>query len=159
MESRLWTVLPAVIAGVLIGAVLMQFLAPPMSGTSVPSHGMATATGCLGADDPRGWVGVVPDGDYRAVYLMNYSYTHDATDVEIRAELTESAANAWVFAVTVTPGTERKEVPDDCQPRSTIDASIALPAAAESLTITVDGEPVADVDTTGNAPRFSYIDG
>lgn len=159
MESRLWTVLPAVIAGVLIGAVLMQFVTPPVSGTSVPSHGMATATGCLDADDPRGWIGVVPDADYRAVYLMNYSYSHNATDVEIRGELTESATDAWVFAITVTPMASENVVPDDCQPRSIIDASVAVPTAAEFLTITIDGEPIAVVDTTRNAPRFSYIDG
>lgn len=159
METRLWTVLPALIAGVLIGAVLMQFLTPPMSGTSVPSHGMTTATGCLDADDPRGWIGVVPDADYRAVYLANYSYPHNATDVEIRSELSESASNAWVFAITVTPGDSEKDVPDDCQPRSMIDASIAVPTAAESLTITIDGETIAVVDTTVNSPRFSYLDG
>lgn len=45
MESRLWTVLPAVVATLPIGAVLMQFLTPPVSGTSLPSHGMATAAG------------------------------------------------------------------------------------------------------------------
>lgn len=159
MNSRLWTVLPAVVAGVLIGAVLMQFLTPPMSGTSVPSHGMATATGCVDADDPRGWIGVVPDADYRSVYLMNYSYAHNATDVEISGELTESASNAWEFAITVTPGADEKEVPEACQPRSMIDASVALPTAAESLTITIDGEPIAVVETTGNSPRFSYLDG
>lgn len=158
MESRFWTIIPAVIAGVLIGAVMMQFLTPPMSGTSVPSHGMATATGCLDADDPRGWIGVVPNADYRGVYVGNYSYVHDATDVEIRGELTESASNAWVFDITVTPGDGEKEVPDDCQPRSMIDASIALPTAAESLTITIDGEPIAVVDTTTSAARFRYVE-
>lgn len=45
MESRIWTIIPAVIAGILIGAIVMQVVAPPVSGTSVPSHGMATATG------------------------------------------------------------------------------------------------------------------
>lgn len=159
METRLWTVVPAVLAGVLIGVVLMQFLTPPVSGTSVPSHGLATSTGCLDADDPRGWTGVVPDADYRAVYLTNYSHVHNATDVEIRGELIESETDAWVFAITVTPVASEKEVPDDCQPRSMIDASIAVPTTTESLTITIDGETITVVDTTVNSPRFSYLDG
>lgn len=159
METRIWPVLSALLAGVLIGAVVMLFVTPPVSGTSVPSHGLATATGCLDADDPRGWIGVVPDADYRAVYLTNYSHVHTAPDVEIRGTLTESTTNAWVFAITVTPEDSEKATPETCQPRSMIDAAIALPTAAESLTITLDGEPIAVVDTTANSPRFSYIDG
>ena len=54
MDSRLWTILPALLAGVLIGAILMQFALPPIAGTSVPSHTLSTATGCADADDPRG---------------------------------------------------------------------------------------------------------
>lgn len=136
----------------------MQVMTPPMSGTSVPSHGLSTATGCVDADDPRGWVGVVPDPDHRSVYLMNFSHVHNATDVEIRGELTESRPNSWQFAITVTPVTSEKEVPEECQPRSVIDAAIALPTDAESLTITIDGEPIADIDTATRSPRFSYVE-
>lgn len=159
MDSRIWTVLSAVIAGVLLGAVMMQLATPPVSGTSVPSHGLTAATGCEAADDPRAWIGVVPNADHRAVYLMNYTALHDAADVEIRGELTEPTANAWRFAITVTPVTSEKTVPDTCQPRSVIDAAIALPAGAESLTITIDGEPIAVVDTASSSPRFRYLDG
>lgn len=158
MGSRIWTVLPALLAGVLIGAVLMQFLAPSVSGTSVPSHGMATATGCLDVDDPDGWLGVVPDGDYLAVYLMNYTVVHTATDGEITGELTETEPNVWEFAITVTPGTGERSVPDGCQTRSIIDASIAIPPSAESVTITLDGESIVHIDTLVTSPRFSYID-
>lgn len=159
METRRWAVLSAFLAGVLIGGVVMLFVTPPVSGTSVPSHGMATATGCLDDDDPRGWIGVIPDADYRAVYLTNYTHVHTAPDVEIRGTLTESSTNAWVFAITVTPEDGEKSVPGTCQPRSMIDAAIAIPTTAESLTITVEGETIAVVDTTANSPRFPYIDG
>lgn len=158
MESRLWTMLPAIIAGVLIGVVLMQFATPPVSGTSVPSHGLMTATGCVDADDPKGWVGVVPNGDHRSVYLMNYSYVHGAPEVEILGELTESSPGVWEFAITVTPVTSEKAVSESCQPRSVIDAAIAIPTDADSLTITIDGESIAVVDTTAQSPRFGYLD-
>lgn len=159
MESRFWTIFPSVIAGVIIGAVLMQFVAPPVSGTSVPSHGLTTATGCEAVDDQRGWIGVVPNDDHRAVYLMNYSYAHDPPDVEIRGELGEPSPNVWHFAVTVTPVDGEKVVPDTCEPRSVISAAIALPTDAESLRITIDGELVTVVDTRAHSPRFSSLDG
>lgn len=159
METRLWTVLSTLLAGVLIGAVVMLFVTPPVSGTSVPSHSMATATGCLDADHPRGWIGMVPDADNRAVYLTNYSHVHTAPDVEIRGSLSESTTNAWVFAITVMPESSERATPETCQPRSMIDVAIALPTSAESLTISVEGETVAVVQTTANSPRFFYTDG
>ena len=158
MESRIWTILPALVAGIVIGAVVMQILAPPITGTSVPSHRVATATGCLDADDPRGWIGVVREDDHQAVYLMNYSHVHDESDLEIRTNLTETEPNAWQLSLTVEPGDEGKDVPEDCQPRTTIDASVAVPTTAESLTITIDGETIAVVDTSARSPRFYDLD-
>ena len=101
----------------------------------------------------------MPTAEYRGVYLQNYTYRHDAADVEIRGELTEAGSNAWTFAIAVTPGDDGKGAADDCQPRSTIAASIALPTAAESLRITLDGEVVAVIDLPANAPRFRYLQG
>lgn len=158
METRIWTILPALIAGVLIGAVLMQFVTPPVSGTSVPSHGLTTATGCVDADDPQAWLGMVPNADHRAVYLMNYSYVHDEADVEIIGKLTESETNEWKLAISGTPVTTEKALPGDCQPRSVINAAIALPMDVESLVITLDGETVTVVDTATTSPQFSYLD-
>ncbi len=158
MESRISTVLPALIAGILIGALLMQFVAPPISGTSVPSHTLSTATGCQDAADPRGWVAVVPDSDHRSVYLSNYSYVHAAPNVQIRGELTESGPTTWDFAISVTPETSEKEVPEECQPRSVINAAIALPTEAESLTISIEGETIVAVDTTSSWPRVSNLE-
>jgi hypothetical protein len=119
---------------------------------------MTTATGCADAEDPRAWVGHVPDADYRAVYLTNYTFVHDEPDIEVRAELTESDPGEWVLAVTTTPGDGDKEIPEDCQPRTRLDASVALPTDAESLRITLDGEPIAEVETTANSTRFRYLD-
>lgn len=107
---------------------------------------------------PRGWVVVVPESDHRAVYLSNYGYVHDAPDVEILGELTESRPNAWEFAIAVTPRTSEKEGPEECQPRSRINAAIALPTDAESPTITIDGDLIAVVDTTSSTPRVSYLE-
>ena len=158
MESRIWTILPALVAGVVIGAVVMQILAPPITGTSVPSHGVVTATGCVDADDPRGWIGTVPEDDHQAVYLMNYSHVHEESDVELRTNLTEAEPNAWKLSLTVEPGDGGKDVPEDCQPRTMIDASVAVPTTAASLTITIDGETIAVVDTSARSPRFYYVE-
>lgn len=149
--------LVGLVVGVLIGAVVAGTVGAPMSGTTVPSHGLATATGCESPDDPRAWVGQVPDGDYRAVYLMNYSFTHDEPGLEVLGDLTEPEPNHWVLAVTATPVDSDKHVPADCQPRTRLDASVAIPTDAESLQITLDGESVVTIETTENAPRFRYL--
>lgn len=140
-----------------LGIVLMQVVTPPLTGTSVPSHGLTTATGCADADDPRAWVGQVPDANYRAVYLTNYTFLHDEPDVEVRADLTESEPSAWVLAVTTTPEDGDRDVPEDCQPQTRLDASVALPTDADSLRITLDGESIVEAETTANSPRFHYL--
>ena len=157
MASRIQSLLLGLVLGLAFGVMLMQVVTPPLTGTSVPSHGLTTATGCTEADDPRAWIGQVPNADYRGVYLMNYSFVHDSPDIEIRAELTESEPDVWALAVTTTPEDSDKEIPADCQPRTRLDASVALPTSAESLQITLDGEPVVTVETTANAPRFRYL--
>lgn len=157
MNARIVSMLVGLVAGVLIGAVVAGTVGAPISGTAVPSHGLATATGCASPDDPRAWVGQVPDSDYRAVYLMNYSFTHDRPDIEVLGNLTEPEPNRWLLAVTATPVDSDKDVPADCQPRTRLDASVAIPTDAESLRITVDGESVVTVETTANAARFHYL--
>lgn len=159
MESRLWTVLPALIAGMVIGALAIQFMAPPVTGTSVPSHGVTTATGCVKADDPQGWIGVVPQGDHSAVYLSNYTVEHGASALDFDSSLTETAPDTWELVLTTSPAEDGKEVPEGCQPRTVIDSAVAIPATAESLTITLDGERITVVDTTAKSPRFSDLDG
>lgn len=159
MRSGILPLFSGLVLGLLLGVVLMQVVTPPLTGTSVPSHGLTTATGCAEADEPRAWIGQVPDADHRAVYLTNYTFVHDDPDVELRAELTEVEPDAWVLAATTTPGDGDKDVPEDCQPRTRLDASVALPTDAESLRITIDGEPIVDVETTANSPRFGYLDG
>lgn len=158
MDSRVLPFSSGLGLGLVLGFVVMQFVTPPLTGTSVPSHGLTAATGCAGADEPRAWVGQAPDADHRAVYLTNYTFVHEDPDVEVRAELTEVEPDTWVLAVTTVPGESDKNVHEDCQPRTRLDASVALPTNAESLRITLDGEPIVDVETTANSPRFDYLD-
>jgi hypothetical protein len=142
--------------GALLGVLLAGTFATPISGTSVPSHGFSTATGCAG-DEPPAWVGTTPDGDHRSVYLGNYSFTHDSPGVDVRSTLTEGADGAWTLALATTPAETDRDVPDDCQPRTTVDASVALPTDADSLTITLDGERIAAVDVSVDEPQFRSL--
>ncbi|MFB6164324.1 MAG: hypothetical protein ABEJ31_04120 [Haloarculaceae archaeon] len=159
MASRLWSIVPALLAGVLIGAVGTYVAMPPVTGTTVPSHGTSTATGCERPDDPPAWTGYVPEGgEYKAVYLSNYSYAHDAAAVRLRSNLTETRAGHWRLALTTTPSDSGKDVTEQCQPRTLIDASVAIPTSAESLTITLDGDRIANVSTTAHSPRFAALD-
>lgn len=142
----------------LIWAIAMQMLVPPISGTTVPSHGVNTATGCFDDNDSRAWIGIVPNGDHRTVYLMNYSHVHDAGDIDLESSLTELASDRWELVLTTMPGDDAKEVPEGCQPRTTIDASVALPTTAQSLTVKLDGDVVITVQTTAVSPRFAYLE-
>lgn len=158
MKYRVLSISVGVVIGVVLGVVLMQVMTPPFTGTTVPSHGLSTVTGCEEANQPRPWVGQVSQTDYQAVYLMNYSFIHDDPDVEVRAQLTESEPGAWILAVSTTPIDSDKDVPGDCQPRTRLDASVALPLDAESMQVLLDGEPVVSIRTTANSPRFHYLD-
>lgn len=158
MTTRLVSALPWLLVGLIVGAVLMQFAMPPISGTSVPSHSLATATGCADDGDPRAWLGYVPHNDYRAVYLTNYSFVHDDPDITVRAELNEAAEGDWTLAIMTSPDDSEKQVPDDCRPRTVLDASIAIPTSAERVTVTLDGEQVASMRTVGSSPRFRYLE-
>ncbi|MFB6093080.1 MAG: hypothetical protein ABEK02_08730 [Haloquadratum sp.] len=157
MKTHPSTVLAALLLGVLVGGAAVQVATPPDTGTSVPSHGLSTATGCADADDPRGWVGTVPTPDHRAVYLMNYSYRHRDATVDLRSDLTQPEPGRWVLAIRTEPDPSDKTLPAECRPRTTIDASVALPTTAASLGITIDGETVAVIDTTAPEPRFFYL--
>ena len=143
--------------GALLGVLLAGVFATPITGTSVPSHGFSTATGCAG-DEPPAWVGTTPEADHQSVYLGNYSFTHDSPGVDVRSSLTEGGDGAWTLALATTPAETDRDVPDDCRPRTTVDASVALPTDADSLTITLDGERIAVVETATNEPRFRYLE-
>lgn len=158
MVPRILPFFSGLVLGLVIGIVLLQVGTPPLTGTTVPSHGVTTATGCAEEAEPRAWVGQVRHADYRAVYLANYSFVHDEPDVEVRAALVESEPGAWVLEVTTSPVDSDKEVPSECQPRTKLGASVALPSTAESFQITLDGESVVIVETTANSPRFHYLD-
>ncbi|GAB7095652.1 hypothetical protein JCM30237_28060 [Halolamina litorea] len=146
--------------GVLLGVLLGTLTAgagSPVGGTTVPSHGVSTVTGCAG-DEPRAWVATTPDSDHRSVYLANYSFTHDSPGVDVRSTLREGDDGAWTLALATTPSETDREVPADCRPRTTVDATVALPTGADSLTITLDGEPLATVEVATNRPRFRYLE-
>lgn len=159
MDSRIAVLLAGLVVGAIIGGVGVQVTQPPQSGVSVPSMGTTAATGCLTGDEPRAWVGQTSAnaGEYRAVYLQNYSFTHDTPNLAVRGNLTEASDGRWVLALTTDPDTPTKEAPEDCTPRTTVSASAALPPEFETLRVTLDGDEVATVRNSGNQPAFRYL--
>ena len=149
-DSRQFLLLGLVV-GVLVGAAAGFYLAPTERVAS-PSYGMSTGTGC--ATDPAtgGWVGQIPAGETRTI-AFNLTFTHDAADVDVRGNLTESGPGTYRFAVLVTPGDgEKGEPPEGCTPRTTLDASISLPSDYRTLTFVLGDDVVTRVEN----PEHSF---
>lgn len=159
MNSRIAILIAGLVVGALAGGLAVAAIQSPDSGVSVPSMGTTAATGCLSGDEPRAWVGQTSAGagEYRAVYLQNYSFTHDTPNLAVRGNLTDEGDGRWELALTTEPDTPTKEAPEDCQPRTTVSASAALPPEFETLTVTLDGDEVATVRNSGNQPAFRYL--
>lgn len=157
MDSRIAALLAGLVVGALVGGLGVATVQPAASGVSVPSMTTTAATGCLG-DEPPAWVGqtAADAGDYRIVHLQNYSFSHDTPDAGIRGDVTEASDGRWELALT-TEGGATKAPDDDCQPRTTVSASVALPSDFETLRVTVDGEEVAVIEHSGNGPAFHYL--
>jgi hypothetical protein len=159
MDSRIAVLLAGLVVGALAGGVAASMTQPASSGVSVPSMGTTAATGCLSGDEPRAWVGQTSAnaGEYRAVLFQNYSFTHENPNLGVRGNLTDAGDGRWELALTTESETPTKAPDEDCQPRTTVSASVALPADFGTLTVTLDGEEVATVRNSGNRPAFRYL--
>jgi hypothetical protein len=159
MDSRIPVLLAGLVVGALVGGFAVGQVQPASSGVSVPSMTTTAATGCLGGDEPRAWVGQTSGGadEYRAVYLQNYSFSHETPDAGVRGDLTEAGDGRWELALRLDPETPTKPPAEDCQPRTTVSASVALPSQFETLRVTVDGDEVTAIENSGNRPAFRYL--
>lgn len=147
-DTRQVFVLGAVL-GLLVGGAVGYALVPTER-VSSPSYGMSTATGCATDPETGGWIGRVPASETETI-VLNLTFTHDVADVDVRGNLSESAPGRYRFAVLVTPGEGGKgEPPEDCTPRTTLDASVSLPNDYRSLAVLFDGTVVTEV---GNRER------
>jgi hypothetical protein len=155
MDSRLSTFAGGLLVGALATALVLGTLVVPTAGVSVPSHSTSAGTGCLTGEEPRAWVGQAPSLDHVSVYLGNYSFTHDASSVRIETNLTAVGSGDWRFTMTTVPD-DGKPASEDCRPRTTFDAAMALPSDFRTLTVVHDGERVASVENRERA-RFRYL--
>jgi hypothetical protein len=158
MDNRLSTFFGGLLVGVVATFLVMQVTAAPTVGVTVPSHSTSAGTGCLTGDEPPAWVGQIHDRDHASVYLGNYSFTHDAPSVRVETNLTEVGTGDWRFTMTTVPEENGESAREDCQPRTTFNAAMALPADFRTLTIVHDGEQVARVENR-NSATFRYIQG
>jgi hypothetical protein len=159
MDSRIAVLLAGLVVGAVAGGLAVAATQSPQSGVSVPSSSTTAATGCLSGDEPRAWVGQasVDAGAYRAVYLQNHSFTHETPNLGVRGNLTDAGDGRWELALTTEAETPTKEAPDDCQPRTTVSAAVALPPEFETLRVTLDGDEVVVVEHSGNRAAFRYL--
>ncbi|AZH26040.1 hypothetical protein [Haloplanus aerogenes] len=133
------------IVGAAGGAAAGAALIPTQS-VSSPSFSTSAGTGCVSNPATGGWVGQVPNGETRTVAL-NFTFTHDVTDVNVRANLTEPSPGHYRFTVEVAPGDGAKgQPPADCTPRTTFDALVSLPGDFRTVTVVLDGAVVTQVE-------------
>ena len=159
-NDRLSAVLLGVAVGLLVGAAVVAVAAGwfiPAERTQSPTGSMTTATGCRPNPTAGGWVGYVPVGD-RAVVVFNYTLVHDVPEIEVRADLANPAGGRHVYAIETTPVTDGRKgpPPEDCQPRTTLEAAVTLPRAFGTLEVTLDGRTVATV-ASGEGPDFRPV--
>jgi hypothetical protein len=145
------------VVGLVVGGVVGQASVGPTGGVSVPSTTAWSTTGCAD-EEPDAWVGQVDVVEFSVVEFQNYSFTHEERFVDVRSTLEERTDGAWVLAFRTEPDPDagESEVPADCQPRTRLGASVALPGTFETLTVTLDGETLAVVEHT-DRPQFRTL--
>lgn len=141
------------VVGLLVGAAGLSVITPTTSETS-PTVATSTATGCV-LDDRRrpGWVGQVLTDDSRVVAL-NITMYHESPGLELSTKLQEPSEGNFQLAITTARPTERVQVPDDCQPRTTYLVSLSLPADYRILAVTVDGQRRVAIFPSDSSPTF-----
>lgn len=151
--------LPLVIAllvGIGIGAGV-AFVLTPTEQSASPSYATQSGTGCSEGQPPSGWIGQLADDDERYV-LVNVTFVHETAGLDLSYDLAEVSQGTYRFAITSTPTTAKGEPPSDCQPRTTLQASISLPDDFDTLEITRDGDRITTVRNTGESfPSFRVL--
>ena len=158
MTRQVSVFLAGLAVGLLVAGGAVYVTPLPQSSVAVPSMTTTTATGCAGADvdGPRAWVGQTATSEFRSVVFQNYTFTHDDPDLEIRANLSETADDRWVLAFTTRPETPSKPADPDCVPQTTVGSSVALPPDYETLDVRLDGETITTVRNS-ERPQFYYL--
>ena len=145
-DSRQLFVL-GLLLGLLVGGATGVTLLAPAERTTSPSFSTASVTGCVPDAASAAWIGQVPTDEGQLV-AFNATVLHDTPDLDLRANLSEPSPGRFQFALVPTRGdSERKgDPPADCQPRTTLDATISLPADYEMLTIVLGESVVTRVE-------------
>ena len=157
MGALVGAVVGLVVGGAAVAGAGAWFL-PADRGVS-PTASMTTATGCVADATEGGWVGRVTV-DERVVVVFNYTLVHDAAELEVRGDLQNPTDRRHEFVITTAPVTdgEKGTPPSDCRPRTEVEASVTLPREFGTLTVTIDGRPVARVASGPSAgPSFRRI--
>lgn len=156
MDSRLAFLAVGLVVGGLLGGAFVQVSQPPRTGVSVPSMTTSASTGCATGAEPRAWVGMTGTLDHRIVEFQNLSFTHDDPTLGVRGNLTEPSPGEFVLALRTVSETPTKAPSDDCQPRTTVSASVALPTDFRTLDVRLGDEHITTVENA-DRPRFYYV--
>jgi hypothetical protein len=147
------------------GSSLVGLSTNTMDGGEIPSESLVTATGsgCSATVDAGGWVGQQPIHDVMAV-SFNYTVAHETTAIDVNASLEPSPNGDYFLRIETSPDREvsakKGSAPEDCQPRTTIDAAMTVPRDYDTITVVVDGERVAAIENTDSSfARYRSLNG
>lgn len=152
------------VLGVLVGVVVGVGIPTPGAAStpvSTPTLSTASATGCVeGGVEAGGWVGQMPAGGNARTVAVNYTVPHDAADVNVSGSLTRQGQTGdYVLALTTTPVADsaKGDPPENCQPRTKMEAVAALPNDFETLTVVVNDETVTEVRNSESSASFRVL--
>ncbi|WP_231184458.1 hypothetical protein [Haladaptatus sp. DYF46] len=147
------------------GPSLFGLSANATDGVGLPSESLVTATGtgCSAAVDTGGWVGQQPVHDVMAV-SFNDTFAHETTAINVNASLEPSANGDYFLRIETSPdraaSAKKGPAPEDCLPRTTIDASMTVPRDYDTITVVADGERVTTIENTDSSfARYRSLNG
>lgn len=153
-------VVVAFLVGALVGAGAVTVVFPAEQTVS-PTSSYAAATGCLAPDEraPASWVVRVPSGD-RTTFVFNRTFTHDPASVRVNASVETESEGDYVYRLTTEPDPDaaEKEVPEDCTPRTTLDAVVSVPSDYRTFTVVVDGRELVTIENDGSQPLYRTLE-
>lgn len=153
-------VVVAFLVGALVGAGAVAFVTPA-DRTVSPTSSYTAATGCLAPDEraPASWIVRVPGGD-QTTFAFNRTFTHEPASVRLNASVESPSEGDYVYrlAVEPDPDADQKTVPDDCTPRTTLDAVVSVPSDYRTFSVVFDGRELVTIENDGSGPLYRTLE-
>ena len=160
-RSSTLTLVAVFVVGLLIGGAAVAGVGTtlPTDETRSPTASMTTSTGTVpeNATLPASWIAQVPASD-ESMVVLNYTYTHEASSLDHRIAVGETAPGEYVVNVSATPVDDGKADPPAGQvSRTHVEAVASLPSDYDAVTVRFDGRDLATLSNPGSSIEFHPV--